>query len=63
MKLRCSGGILDGQEVDVHDNAQKGDLVPVEGKVAGKSVDAAYEVASDGNGRIWLIPPVTTKED
>jgi hypothetical protein len=63
MRLRCSGGTLNGQMVEVQDNAQKGDFVPVEGKVAGKPVDAAYEVVSDERGRMWLVAPVTTKED
>jgi hypothetical protein len=63
MKLRCSGGILDGQTLEVQDDALKGDFVPVQGKVAGKLVDAAYEIVSDERGHMCLVAPVTTKED
>lgn len=56
MKLRCSGGVLDGQLVEVPNDVKKGDRRRVLGQIDGKPTPADYEVASDTKG-MWLVPP------
>lgn len=56
MKLRCSGGVLDGQMVEVANDVKKGDRLRVLGQVSGKPTEADYEVASDTT-KIWLVSP------